>query len=343
MLRGHSLRVKVLAGAASVTVLAAGVIGYKITHKGPPSFRRGGQFAVAGPPSSTTTSGAPTAETTATTAAPPIAVPGSVPSSATTGTTTRKPGSTSSTTATSRPAGATTTTRAASGPAPTSPSKPAPPPAPTGLGKPDLGTYTYTVDGTEQAPFVGSRKYPDKMTTVVHAGGGIEADQLIFDITYSDKHVEREIVGFRNDGIYFDFEGGSITFGPRTETSEADYNPPILQVPLPLQPGLSRTGVTQAKGADGKVSRTEDWKTTVLGQEAVTVGGATVNAWKVEVQRKFRPGSADQGFRNRTYWFDPARRIWVKYTEVFHGERRTAGFSFTYDSTLTAVLAGFTP
>ena len=76
--------------------------------------------------------------------------------------------------------------------------------------------------------------------------------------------------------------------------------------------------------ADGKVSRTEDWKTTVLGQEAVTVGGATVNAWKVEVQRKFRPGSADQGFRNRTYWFDPARRIWVKYTEVFHGERRTA-------------------
>jgi len=343
VLRGHSLRVKVLAGAASVTVLAAGVIGYKITHKGPPSFRRGGQFAVAGPPSSTTTSGAPTAETTATTAAPPIAVPGSVPSSATTGTTTRKPGSTSSTTATSRPAGATTTTRAASGPAPTSPSKPAPPPAPTGLGKPDLGTYTYTVDGTEQAPFVGSRKYPDKMTTVVHAGGGIEADQLIFDITYSDKHVEREIVGFRNDGIYFDFEGGSITFGPRTETSEADYNPPILQVPLPLQPGLSRTGVTQAKGADGKVSRTEDWKTTVLGQEAVTVGGATVNAWKVEVQRKFRPGSADQGFRNRTYWFDPARRIWVKYTEVFHGERRTAGFSFTYDSTLTAVLAGFTP
>ena len=344
MLAGRSLRVKVLAGVASVSVLAAGVIGYKITHKGPPSFRRGGQFAIAGPPSSTTTSGVATVETTATTAAPPIAVPGSTASSATTGTTARKP--TSSTTVTTRPARATTTTRAASGPGPaptpTSPSKPAAP-APTGLGKPDLGTYTYTVDGTEQAPFVGARKYPEKMTTVVHAGGGVDSDQLVFDITYSDNHVEREIVGFRNDGIYFDFEGGSITFGPRTETSEADYDPPILQVPLPLQPGLSRTGVTQAKGSDGKVSRTEDWKTTVLGQEPVTIGGATVNAWKVEVQRKFRPGTADQGFRNRTYWFDPARRIWVKYTEVFHGERRTAGFSFSYDSNLTAVLAGFTP
>ncbi|HZI39960.1 MAG TPA: hypothetical protein VFF24_16805, partial [Acidimicrobiia bacterium] len=271
-----------------------------------------------------------------------------VASSATTGTTARKPGQATTTTATTRRAGgATTTTRAASGPGPaptpTSPSNPSAAPPPTGLGKPDLGTYTYTVDGTEQAPFVGARRYPNQMTTVVHAGGGLEADQLIFDITYSENHAEREIVGFRNDGIYFDFEGGSITFGPRTETSQADYDPPILQIPLPLQPGLSRTGVTQAKGADGKMSRTEDWKTTVLGQEAVTIGGATVNAWKVEVQRKFRPGSPDQGFRNRTYWFDPARRIWVKYTEVFHGERRTAGFSFTYDSNLTAVLASFTP
>lgn len=349
VLRGHSLRVKVLAAVASVTVLAAGVIGYKITHKGPPAFRRGGQFAIAGPASSTTTSALPVAETTATTAAPPIAVPGSTASSATTRTT-RTAGSASSTTMTTRAAAATTTTRATSGPgpapAPTSPSSPSSPSTPTGpagVGKPALGTYTFTVDGTEQAPFVGARRYPDKMTTVVHAGGGVGPDQLVFDITYSDKHVEREIVGFRNDGVYFDFEGGSITFGPRTETSQADYDPPILQVPLPLQPGLSRTGVTQAKGADGSMSRTEDWKTSVLGQEAVTIGGATVNAWKVEVQRKFRPGSADQGFRNRTYWFDPARRMWVKYTEVFHGERRTAGFSFTYDSNLTAVLASFTP
>ena len=51
----------------------------------------------------------------------------------------------------------------------------------------------------------------------------------------------------------------------------------------------------------------------------------------------------DQGFRNRTYWFDPARHMWVKFVEVFHGERHTAGFSFTYDSNLTAVLASFTP
>jgi len=176
---------------------------------------------------------------------------------------------------------------------------------------------------------------------VVHAGPGVAADQLVFDITYSDKHAEREIVGFRNDGVYFDFEGGSVTFGPRTETSQADYQPPILQIPLPLQAGLSRTGVSKAQNADGSLSRTEDWKATVLGQEAVTVGGATVNAWKIDLQRKFRPGTPDQGYRNRTYWFDPARNIWVKYTEVFHGERHVAVGSFSYDSNITATLAGF--
>ena len=342
-----------LAGVASLSVIVAGVVGYQLTHKGPPEFRRGGQFAVAGPPSSTTSSSVVSAETTATTAAPatqPTTATSAAPSSST-ATTVRKR-VTSSTTTSSRAgarAGATATTRAPSGPAPTppptSPTAPASPvpSQPSAGGKPAVGTYTWTVDGTETAPFVGSRRYPDRMTMVVHARGGVQPDQLVFDITYSDKHAEREIVGFRNDGVYFDFEGGSITFGPRTETSEADYEPPILQVPLPLKPGLSRSGVTKATGADGSVSRTEDWKTTVLGQEAVTVGGATVNAWKIEVQRKFRPGSADQGFRNRTYWFDPARHMWVKYTEVFHGERRTAGFSFTYDSNLTAVLSGFTP
>jgi hypothetical protein len=347
--RGPSKRVKIIAGVSSVTLLAAGVIGYKLLDKGPPSFSRGGQFAVAGPPTSTTvaTPETVTSETTATTV--PAAVPGSTaPAPSSTTATTRKPAVASSTTATARPRAATATTRARSGPAPTTPTtaagNPAPQPVtPATPGKPAVGTYTWTVDGTEGASFVGTRAYPSRMTMVVHAGAGIEPDQLVFDLTYSDKHAERQIVGFRSDGIYFDFEGGSVTFGPRTETSQADYEPPILQIPFPLQPGLSRSGVTKAKAANGSVSRTEDWKATVMGQEPVTVGGATVNAWKVQVDRKFRPGSADQGFRNRTMWFDPARNIWIKFTEVFHGERKEAGFSFSYDSNLTAVLASFTP
>ena len=337
---------KIIAGVSSVTLVGAGVIGYKLTHKGPPSFRRGGQFAIAGAPGTTTTA---TAETTSSTVAVPPAGTDPATSSSTTATTARRSGAAvSSTTATSGPAN-TPTTRAASGPAPTGPGPTGPaaptpaPRGPSGPGKPALGTYTWAVNGTEGASFVGTRKFPDKMTKVVHAGPDIKPDQLVFDLTYSDKHAEREIVGFRNDGIYFDFEGGSITFGPRTETSQADYEPPILEIPSPLQAGFSKTGVTRAKGADGNVSRTEDWTVSVAGQEPVDVAGTTVNAWKVQVDRKFRPGSTDQGTRNRTMWFDPARNMWVKFVEVFHGERHQVGFSFTYDSNVTAVLSGFTP
>ena len=349
MSQGPSLRVKIIAGAASVTLVGAGVIGYKLTHKGPPSFRRGGQFAATGGPSSTTSTTAAAAETTATTgAAAQSGATGPAAPSSTTATTARKAATPGPTTGTSGPAASTPTTRAASGPAPTptptAPASPAPPPGqPSAPGKPALGTYTWAVDGTEGASFVGSRKFPDKMTMVVHSAPGLQPDQLVFDLTYSDKHAEREIVGFRNDGVYFDFEGGSVTFGPRTETSQADYAPPILEIPAPLQPGLSRSGVTKAKAGDGSISRTEDWTTSVVGQEAVNVGGATVNAWKVQVDRKFRPGSSDQGSRSRTMWFDPARNMWIKFVEVFHGERHEIGFSFTYDSNVTAVLSSFTP
>src|SRR2546430_12117855 len=62
--QGPSLRVKIIAGAASVTLVGAGVIGYKLTHKGPPSFRRGGQFAATGGPPPTPPPTAPPAATT---------------------------------------------------------------------------------------------------------------------------------------------------------------------------------------------------------------------------------------------------------------------------------------
>ena len=179
------------------------------------------------------------------------------------------------------------------------------------------------------------------MTMVAHTAAGLSSSQIVFDLKYSDQHAEREIVDFRDDGVYFNFEGGSVTFGPRTETSQADYSPPMLQVPKPLQAGFSRDLVVQAKNTDGSVIRTEDVNVSVVGKETLTIAGASVETWKVQVNRKIRPGSSDQGTRSRTYWFDPARNLWVKYTEVFHGGRSTAGFSFTYDSDLTATLVDF--
>src|SRR2546422_5933193 len=129
-------------------------------------------------------------------------------------------------------------------------------PAPPGPNRPALGKYTYTVDGEESATGFGGRRFPSQMTTVVHGAEGLKADELVFDLTYSDQHKEREIVAYRDDGLAFTFEGGQVSFGPGTQTSQADYDPPMVQIPWPLEPGASRAGTSKAKQSDGSVART---------------------------------------------------------------------------------------
>jgi len=337
----RSLLLKILAGFAAVVVLGGGLLTYQVTHRGPPKFRRGGEFGLGITTTTATSTGS--SETTASTAAAPAPAPavtvtsGPAASSSTTASTRN---ATQGTTATTKAPAPTPTTAKTGTPTPTTPTTGAAP-QPAGPPLPALGTYTYVVDGTEGASFVGTRRFPDRMTMVAHQAAGLSASQVVFDLKYSDQHAEREIVDFRGDGVYFNFEGGSVTFGPRTETSEADYEPPMLQIPKPLQAGFTRDLVVQAKNSSGSVTRTEDVKVSVLGKETLTIAGASLETWKVQVNRKIRPGSSDQGTRTRTYWFDPARNLWVKYTEVFHGERSVAVGSFTYDSNLTATLADF--
>ena len=323
------LRTKILAGATAVVLLGAGFVAWQMTHRGAPAFRRGGVFAAGGPGAVTTTTtvSAPAAVETTTSSASPTTAATSPPTS---GTASRR-------TTTTRAAVATTAATQATSPAttPTTAAAAAPTTAPAGPQLPAMGTYTYAVDGQESASVMGSRRLPSRMTTVVHGAAGLAADQVVFDLRYSDEHEEREIVGYRGDGVYFDYEAGSITFGPRTESSESDYEPPMLQIPSPLQAGVTRSGTSKAS------TRTETWKVTVLGQENVTVAGAPVAAWKVQVDRTFQGGS-ESGTKNRTYWYDPARLMWVKFTETFHGERRQGGFSFTYDMNATATLESFT-
>jgi hypothetical protein len=325
------LRTKILAGATAVVLLGAGFVAWQVTHRGAPSFRRGGMFATGAPgglATTTTAATAPAAVESTTSSAPPTTATTSPPA---TGTAPRV-------TTTTRAAATTTAPRQAAGPATTTPpstaTTPTTPPASPKLPAP--GNYVYAVDGQESASVMGARRLPSRMTTVVHGASGLAADQVVFDLRYSDEHEEREIVGYRGDGVYFDYEAGSISFGPRTESSEADYEPPMLQIPSPLQAGVTRSGTSKASSG-----RTENWKVTVMGQENVTVAGAAVATWKVQVDRTFQGGS-ESGTKNRTYWYDPARLMWVKFTEVFHGERRQGTFSFTYDMNATATLESFT-
>jgi len=205
---------------------------------------------------------------------------------------------------------------------------------------PRLGTYLWDVNGTEGATGFGSRAFPDTMTMVAHGGG--DAGEVVLDIAYSSNHSEREILGFRDNGVFFDFEAGQVRFGPSAQTNQGDYVPPMLQVPLAPAAGQVVKGATQVKAADGSVQRIEDWTVRVLGQETVVIAGQPVPTWKVTLDRQSRPGSSQSVTRSRTYWFDPARHLWVKYTEKMHGQQSFGGITFTYDDNLTATLRSFT-
>ena len=220
---------------------------------------------------------------------------------------------------------------------------PAPPPgsAPAADRAPAPGTYTYAVTGQESVTGFGSRQFPSSMTIVVHGASGLAPDEEVLDIHLSDQHNEREILGYRPGAIDMDFEAGSITFGPMTQTSQGEYSPPMGQVPWPARPGAGLGGTSAAKASDGSTSRIEDWNADVTGAEVVQAAGSPVNCPVILVQRRTRPGSSDQETRHVTYWYDPGRHIWAKWAVVMHGERAYAGFTFTYDENMTATLTGY--
>ena len=207
---------------------------------------------------------------------------------------------------------------------------------------PTFGTYVYAVEGTEEAPPFGDREYPPEMTMTVSSSQSAAqsetgVDELVFDLEFSDDHEEREIVAFSGDGIAFTYEAGSITFGI-TQTSEASYLPPMTQIPAKLEQDATTIGTSRAVEPDGDEVRVEDWTVTVEGRETLDILGEKVPTWIVRIERKSRPGSAEQVTRTRRYWFSPQHSIWVKWDETMRGRRDFGPSTFTYSTEFTATL-----
>ena len=296
----------------------------------PPRFREGGAFVGAGSPSAPAAGGGGAAGQGGAPGAPGAGQSGAV-SSGPAGVPAQAGTEASSTGIPAAPAGGS--------PVPAAATRPGAAPVPL----PALGTYTYAVTGQEAVTGFGDRQLPATMTVVVHRATGLPADDVVLDIHVSDQHNEREILEYRPDGVVLTFEAGAITFGPMTQTSQADYVPPIAQVPLPAIGGATLSGTSQARASDGSVTRVEDWTTTVAGAEAVAEPGGQVVCPIVQVQRRSRPGYPEQETRSVTYWYDQARHIWAKWHVVMHGQKAYVGFTFTYDEDLTATLQGFQP
>ena len=229
------------------------------------------------------------------------------------------------------------------GPGPASQVAPAPsaasaaqPAPPASL--PATGTYVYALAGSETATLAGSRSFPPTLTMAVHDSPDLAPDQLAMDVTFSGQHQERQVLARTPAGLAFAFEGGQITFGVATQTSQSSYDPFLLQIPADTTPGSRVAGATSARNPDGSVSRVEDWSVSVVGREVVDVGGTAVDAVVVDVHRQTRAGFAEQLVRDRRYWYDPARAIWVRWHERFRGSRSLGPVDFVYETDYTATL-----
>ena len=310
-------------GAVTAVVLVLGLgAAYQLGVRGhrKPSFREGGDFLTADDVPTPGVNGVPYpyGDASATTD----------PGSSTTAATTLLTAGGSSTTATTGPPSSTPTTAD-------------PNAALVAPVRPTVGTYTYALSGTEGATGFGSRGYPATGTDVVHADPTVRADELVHDLRLSDQHEEREVLRYGPQGIAFSFEGGSITFGPGTQTSQATYSPLMVQIPFPLRAGAQASGTSSALSGS-TTERVERWTAKVVGQQVLTVLGEQHVTWVVDLQRNTTSKGAEQVDRFRRYWFDPALGVWVKWTERFHASRDLL-VDFTYDTTYTATLTGFTP
>ncbi len=220
---------------------------------------------------------------------------------------------------------------------------------------PSLGTYVYAVTGTESASLFTSRDYPPEMEMTVHrpessiqrpgqqSGAPLASDELVFDLFFSQDHEEREIVAYGKHGIAFTFEGGSITIGTDAQTTEATYDPPMVQIPVPLAQEATVEGTSRAIAPDGSTVRTEDWSVTVTGVDQLQVMDETVETFVVKIERQSQPGSDEQLTRSRTYWVDPARSIWVKFEEHSSSSRGSGLSASSYSSDFTATLDRIEP
>jgi hypothetical protein len=191
------------------------------------------------------------------------------------GTTTTTPPTTSDVPSTSVPieASSTTTPTTDGAPEPTT-TVTAPPEA--GFKPPTPGTYVYAVTGTETASVVGSRPFAPRMTMVVHGAPGLGSGQVVMDYSFSAEHEERDIAHYGSDGVSLVHEGGSITFGLVTESSDVSLDPPMGLVPFPLVVGTARSGTSTARSSAGAVARVDDWETRAVGTETVVAAGRPV-------------------------------------------------------------------
>jgi hypothetical protein len=201
--------------------------------------------------------------------------------------------------------------------------------------EPAFGSFRYGVQGTEALTGFGTRKLPTTMTLTVARGS--TANDVVIDAAIGADHTEHEALSTRSDLIGLQSATITAVFGPVTRTTAGTYDGPVGRVALPAAASATRSGASVVKDADGTTLRTEDWKVTDVASQSMTVGGAVATVWEVTLTRTSRPGATEALTETRRAWFDPARRLFLKWETHLHTERGVQAYDLDYTATITAL------
>lgn len=215
---------------------------------------------------------------------------------------------------------------------------------------PSLANYVYSVDGTESTGAFGTQRMPLEMAMTVHRPqgdpdiGDLGDGDVVFDLSFSADHTEREVVKYGRESLAFSYEKIASTVGFNTHESEVTYSPAMMQIPIPLELGEELGGTSRVVDRSGTQVRVEDYSVVVESQERLQIMGQDIDTWIVRIQRQSAPGSGGQSItKTRRYWLQPERSIWVKWEEQSTFRMGSGLGAQTYSTNYTATLARIEP
>jgi len=145
------------------------------------------------------------------------------------------------------------------------------------VSKAAIGAYSYEGTGFERVNFGGASACSwdiDEVSLSVRK----DPAGRIFDWTYSDQHVERHVVSYRDDGMYTEFLGSAVTCVGVRKTSEDTYDPPALRLPFPVRAGDTWTERSSTEERDERI------RGEILRRKRITVPAGTFEVYVVHIE-----------------------------------------------------------
>jgi hypothetical protein len=200
---------------------------------------------------------------------------------------------------------------------------------------PRVGSYSIAVSGSEHVKFgpfsACTNTFPSRSQLVVSRADGEPAGSYDFDQRFypssANRHDERHIYRYTDDGVFLSFEQATVTCGGVKQSSSVSYSPLQQRVPSSLAVGVS----WHDHGGDSK--RTEDGDSKVVGTDEVVVDGHSYSTYVIDSQLSM--SGDESGSRERRVWWSPDLGIALKWHESLSGKR--SGASYTEDVTCTVV------